>query len=184
MSPLDWALVETWKNAGVPLQAVLRGIDVAFEKWRGKKNRIQMVNSVAYCAQAVLAEAQIMAGVAQTRHGPQGTGSAPFSLEDLESYLRGNAADIRSASRIRRDRRRRGSPDARWMPAYDDLEDLERHLTALEDKLIAIARTRQTEAQLLEARRELDLRASAVPRQNDRRTINDAGETISGTASA
>ncbi len=40
--------------------------------------------------------------------------------------------------------------------AYHDLEDLERHLTALEDKLIAIARTRQTEAQLLEARRALD----------------------------
>ena len=33
-SPLDWALIETWKDAGVPLEAVLRGIDVAFEKWR------------------------------------------------------------------------------------------------------------------------------------------------------
>jgi hypothetical protein len=53
MSPLDWALVETWKNAGVPLEAVLRGIDAAFEKWRAGKSRIQMVNSVAYCSQAV-----------------------------------------------------------------------------------------------------------------------------------
>ena len=35
LSPLDWALVESWKNAGVPLEAVLRGIDTAFEKWRG-----------------------------------------------------------------------------------------------------------------------------------------------------
>ena len=50
MSPLDWALVETWKNAGVPLEAVLRGIDVAFEKSRTGKSRSQMVNSVAYCA--------------------------------------------------------------------------------------------------------------------------------------
>src|ERR1700687_1681355 len=65
MSPLDWALVETWKNAGVPLAAVLRGIDVAFEKWRSKKSRVQMVNSLAYCSQAVLTEAQVMAGVAQ-----------------------------------------------------------------------------------------------------------------------
>ena len=61
LSPLDWALLEAWKNAGVPLEAVLRGIDVAFEKWRAKKNRIQQVNSVAYCAQAVLLEAQAMA---------------------------------------------------------------------------------------------------------------------------
>ena len=65
MSPLDWALVEAWKHAGVPLEAVLRGIDVAFEKWRGGKSRLQMVNSVAYCAQAVLAEAQVMAGLSR-----------------------------------------------------------------------------------------------------------------------
>ena len=63
MSPLDWALIETWKNAGVPLDAVLRGIDAAFEKWRAKKIKRQSVNSLAYCSQAVLVEAQAMAGV-------------------------------------------------------------------------------------------------------------------------
>jgi hypothetical protein len=40
---------------------------------------------------------------------------------------------------------------------YGDLEDLERRLTALEDKMIAIARARQTDEELLRARRELDL---------------------------
>ena len=64
MSPLDWALIETWKDAGVPLEAVLRGIDAAFEKWRGKKKRLQAINSVAYCTQAVMAEAEVMAGAA------------------------------------------------------------------------------------------------------------------------
>jgi hypothetical protein len=37
----------------VPLEAVLRGIDAAFEKWRGRKVKTQMVNSLAFCAQAV-----------------------------------------------------------------------------------------------------------------------------------
>src|SRR5258706_14199390 len=78
MSPLDWALVETWKNAGIPLTAVLRGIDVAFEKWRSRKNRIQNVNSVAYCSQAVLAEDKLMAGVS-AQHGKQS--QVPFRLE-------------------------------------------------------------------------------------------------------
>ena len=32
MSPIDWALVESWKNGGIPLEAVLRGIDASFEK--------------------------------------------------------------------------------------------------------------------------------------------------------
>src|ERR1035437_1524910 len=32
LSTLDWALIETWREAGVPLEAVLRGIDAAFAK--------------------------------------------------------------------------------------------------------------------------------------------------------
>ena len=56
LSPLDWALIETWKNAGIPLEAALRGVDAAFEKWRSRpaRARIHMVNSLAYCAQAVM----------------------------------------------------------------------------------------------------------------------------------
>ena len=61
LSPLDWALIETWKNSGVPLEAVLRGIDAAFEKWRAKRTRVQMVNSLAFCAQAILVETQRLA---------------------------------------------------------------------------------------------------------------------------
>ena len=155
MSPLDWALVETWKNAGVPLEAALRGIDAAFEKWRTKKKRGQNVNSVAYCAQAVLTEAQAMAGVAPARGRKEA--AAPFSLEHLEKYLRDNAAQIRKqpgfddiASAVDR----LASDTA---ALYHDLEDLEQRLTALEDKMIALARSRQTEDQLLRARRELDL---------------------------
>src|SRR5438309_10341294 len=62
LSPLDWALIESWSDSGVPLEAVLRGIDAAFEKWRARKVKTQMVNSLAFCAQAVITEAQIMAG--------------------------------------------------------------------------------------------------------------------------
>jgi hypothetical protein len=60
LSTLDWALAGTWKDAGVPLEAVLRGIDAAFEKWRSRKVKTQMVNSLAFCAQAVMTEAQGM----------------------------------------------------------------------------------------------------------------------------
>ncbi len=156
MSPLDWALVEAWKNAGVPLEAVLRGIDLALEKWRGKRQRVQMVNSVAYCTQAVMVEAQAMAGVVQPGRARK-EAAAPFSAEELESYLRLNAAAIRtkpgyedivaSVERLTAD----------VAALYGDLEDLERRLTALEDKMIAIARSRQTDDELLRARRDLDL---------------------------
>ena len=90
MSPLDWALVESWKNADVPLEAVLRGIDVAFEKWRARKHKTQMVNSLAFCAQAVLTEAQIMSGAIPARK----EAAPPFPLDDLRAYLEGNAAAV------------------------------------------------------------------------------------------
>src|SRR5690242_9468077 len=95
LSPLDWALIETWKNAGVPLEAVLRGIDTAFEKWRSRKNKVQSVNSIAYCAQAVLTEAQAIAGVLQPPGSAKKESSAPFSMDELKSYFEKNAADLR-----------------------------------------------------------------------------------------
>jgi len=152
MSPLDWALVETWKNAGIPLTAVLRGIDVAFEKWRSRKNRIQNVNSVAYCSQAVLAEAQLMAGVAQ----PGNQSAAPFSLEELQSYLQTNLADLKARAGYEGIATGLERLTAETETRYRDLEDLEQRLTALEDKMVAVARSHQSDDQLLQARRELD----------------------------
>jgi hypothetical protein len=69
LSPLDLALVEAWKNDGIPIEAVLRGIDITFEKWRRRpaRGRTQMVNSIAYCAQAIAVEALAMAGATLTR---------------------------------------------------------------------------------------------------------------------
>jgi hypothetical protein len=151
LSPLDWALIETWKNGGVPLEAVLRGIDTAFAKWRNRKVKTQMVNSLAFCAQAVLSEAQAMAGAAQPSRGKA---PAPFSIEELRSYLLGNAAALqREHGEIALALERLAGGMEQH---YEDLEGLEQRLTVLEEKLIAELRARQTEEQLLEARRELD----------------------------
>src|SRR5690348_16786700 len=60
LSTLDWALIETWKDAGIPLAAVLRGIDAAFEKYEKRPTKSRKVNSLAYCAQEVLTAAEEM----------------------------------------------------------------------------------------------------------------------------
>jgi len=156
MSPLDWALVEAWKNAGVPLEAVLRGIDLALESWRTKRKRVQLVNSVAYCTQAVMTEAQALAGVAQPGR-PRKEAPAPFTVEELRSYLKANAVELRAKSGYEEIAAAVERLAADVSSLYGDLEDLERRLTALEDKMIAIARSRQTEEELLRARRNLDL---------------------------
>jgi hypothetical protein len=151
LSPVDWALIETWQNSGVPLEAVLRGVDAAFEKWRSRKTKTRMVNSLAYCAQAVMTEAQHMAGGTEKRE----PAPAPFSMEEVRAFLQANADALRrpgfeeiaaALDRIL------GDLNAH----YGDLEDLERRLGALEDKVGAEARRELGEEELVNARRELD----------------------------
>ena len=154
LSTLDWALIENWKNAGVPLEAVMRGIDAAFEKWRARKVKTQMVNSLAFCAQAVLTEAQIMAGTAQPR--PRRESAPPFDEAALRAYLVENSAAVRAIegySDIATALERLADEVAQH---YTDLEALEQRLTVLEEKMVAIARTRQSDEDLLAARREMD----------------------------
>ena len=154
LSPLDWALIETWKDAGVPLEAVLRGIDSAFAKWHSKKKKLQAVNSLAYCAQAVFTEAQIMAGAAPARESK--VSEAPFSLESLVEFLRGNAAELGKREPYAEIAASLNRLADEAEVHYANLEELEQRLTGLEDKMKAMARLGQTEQDLFEARRELD----------------------------
>jgi hypothetical protein len=153
-STLDWALIETWKNSEIPLEAVLRGVESAFEKWRSSKSRKRQINSLAYCAQAVMEEASILAGAAP----PKRAAEAPFSSSELAGYLSENARMLRDAGRsslveIAASLEKLSAETAGFV---NRLEELEQRLTALEDRLLAIARLEQTEEDLFEARRELD----------------------------
>ena len=152
LSPLDWALIETWKNAGVPLEAILRGIDQAFEKWRKRpaRSRVHMVNSLAYCSQAVTEEAQVMANATPA---VAKVAKAPFSLDDVREFVARNAAKLRKAAR----EDVAASLDALDLDAlYSDLEQLEQRLTAIEERMIAHLRAAASEEALFEARRALD----------------------------
>jgi len=43
LTTLDWALIETWKDAGIPLEAALRGIDAAFDRYDQRPSKIKKV---------------------------------------------------------------------------------------------------------------------------------------------
>src|SRR6201988_1387658 len=71
VSPLDWAIVETWQKAGIPLDAGLAGIDSAFESYqRSKRAASRPLKSLAYCVDAVL-EAAAQKAEAAAGTGPQ-----------------------------------------------------------------------------------------------------------------
>ena len=182
VSPLDWAIVETWQKAGVPLEAVLKGIDRAFESWSRSRRAAggRQLKSLAYCVDAVLdaaeeaAEANAGAGPEIKRAQPA---DAPFSRDELRKYLERNAARLRAsaekhrathsalAARLDETARRVGELlpliDSPLAPGASssaslDLEDLERRLTVLEEKLSAAFSADADEDSLLAVRREMD----------------------------
>jgi hypothetical protein len=112
-----------------------------------------MVNSLAFCAQAVLTEAQILAGSGETT--PRGAAAPPFPLEDLRTYLNANAEAVQAAG-FSEVAVALQSLIAEIDQHYRDLEQLEQRLTALEEKLIATVKSAQSDDDLFAARRELD----------------------------
>ncbi len=154
LSPLDWALIESWKNSGVPLEAVLQGIDAAFEKWHSRKVKRRAVNSLAYCAQAVMEAAQR----APSRAAGQSASQAPFAAEELQRHLLESALKLRSRPEAVFQEIAQTLEDlAANTPEYvADIENLERRLSALEDKLVANLRAMQSADDLYAIREALD----------------------------
>ena len=81
VSPLDWAIVETWQKAGIPLEAVLRGIDTAFESYqRSRRAAGRPLKSLAYCVDAVLDAATQQKEIAAGQ-GPSGNASVQATVQ-------------------------------------------------------------------------------------------------------
>ncbi|HUJ33338.1 MAG TPA: hypothetical protein VLY23_18800 [Candidatus Acidoferrum sp.] len=173
VSPLDWAIVETWQKAGIPLAAVLKGIDRAFESW-GRSRRAaggRQLKSLAYCVDAVL-DAAAEAQEAKAGAGPEITsrGTAePFSRDELRKYFERNSGRLRTAAAKQRaahaalalhleDTAKRLDEMLPLInsPSALDLEDIERRLTVLEEKLAAAVSLAADENELLAIRREMD----------------------------
>src|ERR1700752_4012739 len=97
LSTLDWALIETWKDAGIPLEAALRGIDTAFDRYDQRPSRSKKVNSLAYCAQEVLNAAEDMKE-ASVGTAPGAKSNGAFDSVEIAKFLRRCARDLQSAN--------------------------------------------------------------------------------------
>ena len=156
LSTIDWALIETWREAGIPLAAVLQGIDASFDKYDARKNkaRVRRVNGLAYCAQEVISAMEAMqeaaVGAAPARPG---TAEQGFEQERIAAHLEAAAQQLKSSG-PRRDCR--SPPGARpgCKKTLPNLEELEQSLTVLEEKLFAIILSTAPETELLALRQQ------------------------------
>jgi hypothetical protein len=164
VSTLDWALMTTWKDAGIPLEAVLRGIDEAFDKYAQRPSKTQKINGLAYCAQAVLMAAEEMKEAAVGAQTERASSAPGLQQEEIARFFSGNAQKLRQVQ----------SAPAVQLVAEEcavtltdlastlatamnlRLEDLERRLTVMEEKLLAALTMTTSENELFTLRTEAD----------------------------
>jgi hypothetical protein len=167
LSTLDWALIETWKDAGIPLEAVLRGIDATFDHYEHRPSRTRKVNGLGFCAQEVLAAAEDVkeaaVGVAPPDKKPRG-----FEKAEITAFLRRNAQQLEetklpsgavSPQALARDvaeTLRKLASDVESTATLPRLEDLERRLAVLEEKLFAVLLASTADEEIVAVRAQAD----------------------------
>ncbi len=180
VSPLDWAIMETWQKAGVPLEAVLKGIDRAFESYaRSRRGAGKPLKNLAYCTDAVLdAAEEIQEAAAGAAPKTARATAEPFSRDELRAYFARNAAQIAKVA----EKNQGAHPDlaARLReiiqslesslvlldaPGTLDLEDIERRLTVLDEKLQATLTNHASDEVMLKIRRVVDGQLAAYRRK-------------------
>jgi hypothetical protein len=103
LSPMDWALMETWKQQGIPLHIVLRGIERSFDSYEAKPRK-RTVKSLLYCQEEV--EAQYAewtdARVGASSSENSDADKTPFSIDAISEHLQSNRELLLQAAAARR----------------------------------------------------------------------------------
>ncbi len=174
LTTLDGALIETWKDAGIPLEAALRGIDAAFDRYDARPSKTKKVNSLAYCSQEVLAaaedmkEAAVGASAAEPPSAESGSGQG-FEPGTIAGFLRRNAdfldtaklphtsgVSVHAVAQDSAATLRKLADHSERMKAPSGLEDLERRLTVLEEKLFAALLAATPDEEIVSVRAQAD----------------------------
>lgn len=184
LGTLDWALMQTWKESGIPLHVAIRGIETAFDSYESKPRK-RSVKTLLYCQEEVEAQyaewLESQTGSAQPPSSGESKGEdrhlpfpKPLILEHLQSAqksllaLREQPISDSLASAIARALIRLGEIERDFSSAVrphaealeDSLTSLERLLdeallSSVSDKEVAVARA-DAERQLAEYRKRMD----------------------------
>jgi hypothetical protein len=147
LSTLDWVLIENWKEQGVPLDLVLKGIDRAFSRRR------RQINSLAYCVKAIEEVIEEQKETHVDRPGlPQ------ISNEETRKYLEDLAGKTDAVSQAFPEFATKIHALAESVRTVDasNFRDSEQILSALEERLISILRVAAEENVLVEVQRDVE----------------------------
>ncbi|MGI4852850.1 MAG: hypothetical protein ACRYF4_02240 [Janthinobacterium lividum] len=168
LSTLDWSLIEAWREAGIPLEAVLRGIDDAFDKYDARlqkaSGRLRKVNGLAWCAQSVMQATEAMqeAAVGSDPLVKKESQESGFEQERIAAYLAMNAQALQKADLPGSAGEALGGIAQKLTTmagelhahAHTKTEDLEVTLSALEARMFAALTLNASEDNLLGLREQ------------------------------
>ena len=173
LSPMDWALMETWKQQGIPLHIVLRGIERSFDSFEARPRK-RTVKSLLYCQEEVEAqyaewtEARVGASSSSETGDLEKT---PFSFDAISEHLQRSRESLVQMANARRPEDDLSEAMTRAAALLGDIEDdlaggapldtrkLEDSLTGLErllnDSMFAVASDAELEAQKAAVKEQL-----------------------------
>ena len=185
LSPIDWALIESWKERGVPLHVALRGIDHAFDSHESKKRK-RAVKSLLYCQEEVEAqyaewlESRIGSNEAPVDSEADQTSSTVFSVDTLLRHLTQSLAEITKLRDARRSDDELSEAFARaaerlsevrddfQTAAHPDARKLEESLSGIDRLLDDAIRASLTPDELTLATEEVQTQIQPYKRQMDK----------------
>jgi hypothetical protein len=137
LSTLDWVLIENWKEQGIPLEVVLKGMDRAFSRAKRK------INSLAYCVRAVEQVCEEQKGLAiEAPEVPD------FDKNEVTAYIKKLADQVEAFDS--------GIGNSIRTVDAEDLRVAEQTLSALEEKLIATLKAGADDATMIALKRDVD----------------------------
>ena len=97
LSPIDWAMIEGWRDRGVPLHVVLRSIETVFDGFE-KNPRPRAIKGLLYCKEEVEAQFQEWTAAQAGRGNGSNEGSLEFSPERIAEHVDSVINELRKSS--------------------------------------------------------------------------------------
>jgi len=105
VSNLDWCLMETWKERGIPLHIVLRAVEKSFDSYEAKPRK-RSVKTLFYCQEEVEAQyaewLESRVGAPRAGTDPVAEEETPFSQEAISEHLQRNRESLAQRAAARR----------------------------------------------------------------------------------
>lgn len=195
LSPIDWALIESWKERGVPLHVAVRGIEHSFDSYEAKKHK-RTVKTLLYCREEVEAQyAEWLESRVGSHEDADETSAlparaSPFSRDAILSHLARSLDEIRELAKRRKQQDalsealdRAGALLAEIREDYantarPDARKLETSLTGIDRLLDESIRAVVTESELASISKDIDSQLKPYKRQMDKPSFEQTRDNL------